>query len=128
MNDRRQSRVDHIKLREGTRGKPLQPNIKTDRLENRENYVKRWTIPFTLEDSNKFLSCFLAMSVFALPTLHDYWENPTLNNLGLGLFFQNRLPKHKFLEMYRCIDIDVDDWLDSIKEKAQSIWDVSTNV
>ncbi|KAG2389582.1 hypothetical protein C9374_014142 [Naegleria lovaniensis] len=128
MNDRRQSRVDHIKLREGTRGKPLQPNIKTDRLENRENYVKRWTTPFTLEDSNKFLSCFLAMSVSALPTLHDYWENPTLNNLGLGLFFQNRLPKHKFLEMYRCIDIDVDDWLDSIKEKAQSIWDVSTNV
>ena len=128
MNKRRQARVDNIGVNEGTRGRPLSQTISSDRAENKLNYSARWEKSFDVEDMNKFLSCFFAMSVTSFPTMKDYWETPSTNKLGHSYFFQNRLPMYKYCEMYRCIDIDVDAWLDKIKNKVQLIWDVSTSV
>lgn len=120
INNRQNQRYTARQIKEGDVGHQI-TNIDTYD-DDRNYYLQRYKNEFTKQDIRSFLSCFLIMGVVKLPKVDDYWNTPSLNGIGMGSYFQHRIKKHKFLEIYRCLDCDVDKFQTILCETFPKVW------
>jgi len=114
MNKRLNLRNENRKTKEfSKRGRP----------KKKENQTKRtkYLGGFDREDLDMFLSCLIMMGNLNEKKIKNYFEYPSAFNCGHGQFFNRRLSKSKFIEMFNCIDIDIENFVGRLNHKFKSI-------
>jgi len=58
------------------------------------------------------------------PQVHltDYFCNPTMNKTFGNLFISQRMKYYKWIEIYRCLDFDVDELLELVLGNIRCLW------
>jgi hypothetical protein len=105
MNNMREKRCIARNTAKGTRGRPI---VEGNTSNNRENYISQFRSRFTLEELHSFLACFFRMSTINAHSIEDYWKMPSTQECGHGSWFSPRLSRHKFEEMFRCLDPNIE--------------------
>ena len=104
-------------------GRPFNPVPNERRQQNRTFYLNQFDKDFTNGDMNCFLSCLFMMGVVRLPSVYDYWTSPTVDKIGMGYFFQNRMKQYKFCEIFRCLDCEIDEMESLLNETFREVWE-----
>lgn len=112
MNLRREERRNSRRNEKGSRfGRPNGRSLTT------EKYQHLWGTPFSQNDLDCFLACYYRMCTIRASSLDDYWVTPTSDQCGHGQWFGARMSKRKYSEMFRCLDLDINQWLELLNQE-----------
>jgi hypothetical protein len=115
LNGMREKRIHARNEPKGTKGRTPRENSQY----NRSEYLKSFLKPFTMDDLKRFLACFYRICTLNSHEIADYWKTPSSNECGHNNWFSLRMSKRKYEEIFRCIDPDIDSWINIVNLQFQ---------
>ena len=81
-----------------------------------------------MQELDIFLGLLLAMGVAPQNTLKAYWQRPSADQVTGSAFFYPRMTFDRFIEIYRCLDFQLNALTKLIRSKIQEMWVPSYNL
>ncbi len=124
VNDMRERRIAarHLPKAPNQRGRPGISN--NDNLK----YVSSFSSPFTIADMRVFLALFFRICVLNERSMSMYWGSADINHCGHGNWFVPRMSRRKYEEIYRCLNLDIDEWVTKMNQHFPTITVPTTNI
>lgn len=115
MNNRREKRIVERNKEKlpNQRGRPITTNTQST------SYRNAFKNPFTMKELKAFLSCFYMITAINSRTMTDYWQLPSTTTCGHGQWFNVRISKRKFDEIFHCLEINIVEWIEKLNEQFQ---------
>lgn len=115
INIMRTKRCSERELEKRNRGRPqFSCSNDAETIFSSEKYQQRFKKPFSKENLRSFLACFYRMCTLNAYDMKTYWTIPSHQECGHGLWFKCRMSRYLYDEMYRCLDLKINDWITTL--------------
>jgi hypothetical protein len=121
MNDMRAKRVIARKEPKGTKGRHTTKDQELGTQKGyHEHYTNSFNTPWKKKDLLAWLACFFLISTLNTHEIHECWKLQTDTECGYGQWFKKRMSEYQYSEMFRCINPDIEKWVDLFNIQAKN--------